>query len=520
MNESIFFVEKDLFSAQRNRITTVFKSGVGSIDLFDVDRLILSTYESLEPRSIVRLTNDPVGTSGDWWSRFLFFTLRCSVPWYRPMLVGRLGATCLPSATTIPHAAMWSIFTISGTISSRGASFPTLTKKKKIKAKSKCWWWFDWSIFFSELFHQSVFHVHPTVNQLFSFGFGSREERRWIEKQNKAERARRKKEEMSRLRSLVDAAYACDPRILRFKEEDKQKKLDAKKAKQDAVRARQEEEERVYNIHYTGLDGLFFLSLSRSLDDVQAILVGTNRIICSRHPSFSPFWLDWIHGPPVIHRSLVLPGYRYWRLLAINLAIFFHWKSSLWWRKMRVFSPSSVDLLCCNDDALNLALNSPFWRLSIYSEMELDSNRPWAQCVATLTSSFSCFSCWAAYRNGGKRRRTGWESNEKPRKRPGPGRMRPSVKKRAPSGRWNAKGNSCRTTASSSITFLPRKRNLLLGWRIWTSCANYSPLMSKKIYFLFFFIPSVRLSVCWYFSFYRQTGEVEQKDGTVGRQRG
>ncbi|XP_046457191.1 dnaJ homolog subfamily C member 2-like [Daphnia pulex] len=71
-----------------------------------------------------------------------------------------------------------------------------------------------------------------------------REERRWIEKQNKAERARRKKEEMSRLRSLVDAAYACDPRILRFKEEDKQKKLDDKKAKQDAVRARKEEEER------------------------------------------------------------------------------------------------------------------------------------------------------------------------------------------------------------------------------------------------------------------------------------
>ena len=75
----------------------------------------------------------------------------------------------------------------------------------------------------------------------------SREERRWIEKQNKAERARRKKEEMSRLRSLVDAAYACDPRILRFKEEDKQKKLDDKKAKQDAVRARKEEEERVCN---------------------------------------------------------------------------------------------------------------------------------------------------------------------------------------------------------------------------------------------------------------------------------
>lgn len=71
-----------------------------------------------------------------------------------------------------------------------------------------------------------------------------REERRWIEKQNKAERARRKKEEMSRIRSLVDAAYSCDPRIPRLKEEEKQRKLDAKKAKQDAARARAEEEER------------------------------------------------------------------------------------------------------------------------------------------------------------------------------------------------------------------------------------------------------------------------------------
>lgn len=73
----------------------------------------------------------------------------------------------------------------------------------------------------------------------------SREERRWIEKQNKAERARRKKEEMSRIRSLVDAAYACDPRLARFKDEERQRKLDVKKAKHDAARARQEEEERV-----------------------------------------------------------------------------------------------------------------------------------------------------------------------------------------------------------------------------------------------------------------------------------
>lgn len=72
----------------------------------------------------------------------------------------------------------------------------------------------------------------------------NREERRWIEKQNKAARQRRKKEEMSRIRQLVDSAYACDPRIQKFKEEEKQRKLAQKRAKQEAARAKVEEEER------------------------------------------------------------------------------------------------------------------------------------------------------------------------------------------------------------------------------------------------------------------------------------
>ncbi|KAJ8382058.1 hypothetical protein SKAU_G00028360 [Synaphobranchus kaupii] len=71
-----------------------------------------------------------------------------------------------------------------------------------------------------------------------------RDERRWIEKQNRASRAQRKKEEMNRIRTLVDTAYSCDPRIKKFKEEEKARKESEKKAKVDAKRREQEEKER------------------------------------------------------------------------------------------------------------------------------------------------------------------------------------------------------------------------------------------------------------------------------------
>lgn len=72
-----------------------------------------------------------------------------------------------------------------------------------------------------------------------------REERRWIEKQNKAIRLKRKKEESARIRSLVDLAYNNDPRVVRFKREEKERKLAAKRAKQNAYQTQKAEEERV-----------------------------------------------------------------------------------------------------------------------------------------------------------------------------------------------------------------------------------------------------------------------------------
>ncbi len=72
-----------------------------------------------------------------------------------------------------------------------------------------------------------------------------RDERRWIDKQNKAARAKHKKEETVRIRQLVDNAYACDPRILKFKQDEKKKKEDEKMKKREAARLREEEQMRV-----------------------------------------------------------------------------------------------------------------------------------------------------------------------------------------------------------------------------------------------------------------------------------
>lgn len=72
-----------------------------------------------------------------------------------------------------------------------------------------------------------------------------RDERRWIEKENKVARIKRKKEEMARIRSLVDLAYNNDKRIQKFKNEDKERKLATKKAKMDAAQAMKAEQERI-----------------------------------------------------------------------------------------------------------------------------------------------------------------------------------------------------------------------------------------------------------------------------------
>jgi len=69
-----------------------------------------------------------------------------------------------------------------------------------------------------------------------------RDERRWIEKENRAKRLKKKKEEVSRIRKLVDNAYACDPRIARLKAESIAKRDFEKNKKKEAARIKDEQE--------------------------------------------------------------------------------------------------------------------------------------------------------------------------------------------------------------------------------------------------------------------------------------
>ena len=69
-----------------------------------------------------------------------------------------------------------------------------------------------------------------------------RDERRYIEKQNRAERQKRKKAEVTRLRLLVDRAYGLDPRIKRQKKEEQQRKEDEKQRRKHEVEKRKQEQ--------------------------------------------------------------------------------------------------------------------------------------------------------------------------------------------------------------------------------------------------------------------------------------
>ena len=69
----------------------------------------------------------------------------------------------------------------------------------------------------------------------------SREERRWMEKENDKLRAPKRKEEAARIRKMVELAEKLDPRIARQKRLEKQKRLQEKQSRENAKLAKAKE---------------------------------------------------------------------------------------------------------------------------------------------------------------------------------------------------------------------------------------------------------------------------------------
>lgn len=74
---------------------------------------------------------------------------------------------------------------------------------------------------------RSFEYLDKEVNE----GSDNRDDKRYTEKKNKSERARRKKEDITRLRNLVDLTLNFDPRIKRIKQEEKEAREAKKKTK-------------------------------------------------------------------------------------------------------------------------------------------------------------------------------------------------------------------------------------------------------------------------------------------------
>ncbi|KAF9359685.1 DnaJ (Hsp40), sub C, member 2, partial [Mortierella sp. NVP85] len=72
----------------------------------------------------------------------------------------------------------------------------------------------------------------------------NRDDKRYMEKKNRAERAKLKKEDTARLRKLVDSAFALDPRMAAFKEQEKEAKEARRKEKQEQAKQAKQEAER------------------------------------------------------------------------------------------------------------------------------------------------------------------------------------------------------------------------------------------------------------------------------------
>ncbi|KAI3644411.1 hypothetical protein MP228_010575 [Amoeboaphelidium protococcarum] len=141
----------------------------------------------------------------------------------------------IPSASQVHIAYPQQFFEIFGPVFERNAHFSKVepvpaigdlhTPRSAVNQFYKFWTSFDsWRSF-------------EMLDKEMQEEVENRDERRWLEKQNKADRAKRKKEESARLIKLVDLAMKFDPRLTAFKEYDAQQKVMKKKQKKQQAGA-------------------------------------------------------------------------------------------------------------------------------------------------------------------------------------------------------------------------------------------------------------------------------------------
>ena len=101
-------------------------------------------------------------------------------------------------------------------------------------------------LFYHFWFNFDSWRSFESLDEQSSENAEGRDEKRWIDKKNKANRAKLKKEDNKRMSTLVDQASKLDPRVLLFKNKEKDAKDAKKKEKEDAIKAIAMEIEKVF----------------------------------------------------------------------------------------------------------------------------------------------------------------------------------------------------------------------------------------------------------------------------------
>jgi len=141
----------------------------------------------------------------------------------------------LPSASEVEKGDFFEVFEPVFEMNSRWSSIqpaPKLGDMKTTYEQAVKFYNFWWSF---KSWRDFTFDDDYELDQA-----GSREEKRWMERENEKKRNKKRKEEAARIQDLANMAYKKDPRIQNKLKEEEDKKNKAKEAKLEAKRKAQE----------------------------------------------------------------------------------------------------------------------------------------------------------------------------------------------------------------------------------------------------------------------------------------